>query len=217
MNIARIRILGSNYTGLFAITNDSICFVPQQIEQKALQKIEETLEVKTIKASIYGSALLAVFAKMNNKQIYLPNFVEGKELETIEKEIKVKLIPTENALGNMMELNDTGVIASKTLQKKAIEELKKSGLNILQMNIAKTDVVGSCIVATNRGFVVNPNITKEEAEQIQETLGVKGGSSTANTGDIFIRNSVLANKKGIIMGESTTPYEINRIEEALEG
>jgi len=68
----------------------------------------------------------------------------------------------------------------------------------------------------NRAFLVNPNASKDEVKRIEVALMVKGGSSTANTGDVFVRNSVLANKRGIILGESTTPYEINRIEEALE-
>lgn len=217
MNISRIRLMGSNYVGLFTITNDSLCFVPPSIEEKAQKEIEKILEVKTVKTTIYASSLLAVFSKMNNKNIFLPEFAESKEIETIEKEIKVKLIPTEHALGNMMEVNDNGAIVSKTIQKKAIDEIRKTGLKLTQVNIALTDVVGSCIVATNRGFLANPNISPADAKDLEETLGVKGGSSTANTGDMLVRNSVLANKTGIIMGESTTPYEINRIEEALEG
>ncbi|VVB74393.1 Translation initiation factor 6 [uncultured archaeon] len=217
MNIAKIRVLGSTYAGLFCVANDNLCLVPTSIDDKTMKIIEEVLEVKAVKGSIYGSSLLSVFAKMNNKHAYLPSFAEGKEVEAIEKEIKVKLIPTENALGNMMEVNDTGAIVSKTLGKKAVDEMRKTGLMIAQTNIAKTDVTGSCIVATNRGFLVNPYVSKEEAELIASALGVKGGSATANTGDMFVRNSVLANKKGILVGENTTPHEINKIEEALAG
>lgn len=216
MDIAKLRILGSDYAGLFCITNDRLAFVPAQIEKKAENEIEKTLGVKTVRTSIYGSSLLAVFAKMNNNKIYLPGFVGAREIETIEKEIKVEVLHTQNALGNLVELNDIGAIASRSLDKKTIDELKQSGLKVEQMNIARTEVVGSALVATNRGFLANPNTSREEAKRIEETLGVKGGSSTANTGDSFVRNSVLANKKGIILGENTTPFEINRIEEALE-
>jgi translation initiation factor 6 len=194
MNIAKIRVLGSTYAGLFCVTNDNLCLVPTSIDDKTMRIIEEVLEAKAIKASIYGSALLSVFAKMNNKHAYLPSYAEAREVEAIEKEIKVK-----------------------TVGKKAVEELRKSGLFVAQTNIAKTDVTGSCIVATNRGFLVNPYVSKEEAELIASALGVKGGSATANTGDMFVRNSVLANKKGILVGENTTPHEINKIEEALAG
>jgi len=215
MEIIRTRILGSHYVGLFGICNDSLCFLPPSIEEKALKSIEATLGVKAVKTSIYGSSLLAVFSKMNNKYAFIPSYANEKEIEAIEKEIKVKIITTEQALGNMFETNDLGAIVSKDLQKSAVEGIKKTGLNVTQMNIGKTDVVGSCIVATTKGFLVNPNITKEEAEILKTTFGVNGGSSTANTGDTFVRNSVLANSKGLILGENTTPYEINRIEEAL--
>jgi len=216
MNITRIRTMGSNYVGLFTVCNDKIAFVPALIEKKAEEEIAKTLDVKTIHTTIYGSSLLAVFSKMNNKQIYLPNFISPKELETIEKEMKARVINTENALGNLVELNDTGAIISQLLPKNAVEEIKKSGLKVEQMNLGRVDVVGSALVATNRAFLVNPNISLEEAQKIEATLGVKGGSSTANMGDSFVRNSVLANKKGIVLGEGTTPYEINKIEEALE-
>ena len=217
MNIIKTRILGSNYAGLFGITNDNLCFLPPNTEEKTLKEIEKTLEVKAVKTTIYSSPLLAAFAKMNNKYAYVPKYIQPKELETIEKEIKTKIIQTENALGNMIELNDKGAIISQLIPKKICEEIKKTGLQTTQMNIEKITVVGSCLVATNRGFLISPNANMNEAQQIEKTLEVKGGSSTANTGDYFIRNSILANTKGIILGENTTPHEINRIEEALTG
>ncbi len=215
MEIIRTRILGSNYVGLFGICNDSLCFLPEQIDKKTEDKIAKTLDVKTVKISIYQSALLAVFAKMNNKYAYLPKFASIREIEEIEKEIKAKIINTENALGNLVELNDTGAIISNALDTKVMEEIKKTGLAVEQTNIGKTEVVGSALIATKQAFLINPNATNEEVSKIQKTLGVKGGSSTANYGDPFVRNSVLANTKGIILGETTTPHEINRIEEAL--
>lgn len=216
MEMMKAKILGSNYVGLFGVCNDELCILPAQIDKKTEERIIQTLGVKIIKMNIYGSALIAAFVKMNNKYLFVPRFVDTKEIEQLEKEIKVKVLDTDGALGNLIELNDTGAIVSKALDKKAVEELKKSGLAIEQMNLSKTEVTGSAIVATNSGFLVNPNITKEEAKKIEETLGVKGGAATANTGDYFVRNSVLANKKGILVGEGTTPFEMNKIEEALE-
>lgn len=216
MNIKKLRILGSNYVGLFTITNDNLCFVPNSIDQKSQKTIENTLDVKTIKTSIYDSSLLAVFAKMNNKEIFLPSFATQKEIELIEKEIKVRLIKTERALGNLIEINDNTAILSKTLTEFDLKQIKKSNLNLLQTNIAKTDTVGSNLLLTNKGFLVNPNSLEEEIEQIQKITKLNGGSSTANTGDNLVRNSILANSKGVILGEATTGFEMNRIEESLE-
>jgi translation initiation factor 6 len=213
MDIKKVRILGSDYVGLFAITNDNLCFVPKSIADNTLKTIEETLNVKAVKTLIYDSSLLAVFAKMNNKEIYLPSFALPREIEEIEKEIKVKIIETERAIGNLIAVNDKNAILSNTLDK----EIDQIDLKILQTNLAKTDAVGSSLVLTNKGFLVNPNSTDEEIKKLQETLNINGGSSTANTGDAFIRTSIIANSTGAIVGEKTTGHEMNRIDEALEG
>lgn len=216
MNIVRTRIMGSIYTGLFGITNDKICFLSASTDEKSEKIVAETLDVKVVRTNIYSSPLLAVFAKMNNKYAYLPTLANAKEVEAIEKEIKVKILKTEQAVGNLIELNDNGAIVSKLLATNAVKEIESTGLKVLQSNVGRSEVTGSSLVATARGFVANPYITKEEAVSIQEVLGVKGGSSTANTGDYLIRNSLLANSKGMVLGEQTTPFEINKIEEALE-
>jgi len=216
MNLAKIRVLGSSYVGLFGITNDKLCLVPNGIDDKILKTIETTLDVKALKTSIYESSLLAVFAKMNDKQVFLPSYATPKEIDHIEKEAKVCIIQTEHALGNMVELNDYGAIASNTLPSKEVAALKAAGLRVEQTNLAKTDAVGSTLVATNKSFLVSPNASREEIKRIEDALNVKGGSSTANTGDALVRNSVMANSKGAIVGDMTTGFELNRIEEALE-
>ena len=83
-------------------------------------------------------------------------------------------------------------------------------------NIGNSEVTGSSIVTTNKGFLINPYANKEEIKKISEALKINGGSSTANSGDYLVRNSVLANKNGMVLGEQTTPFEINKIEESLE-
>ncbi len=217
MKIKRLKIMGSNYLGLFGITNDTLCFLPNNTEEDAIKTVETTLDVKVVTVNLYESALLAVFGKMNNKKAFLPEYILPKEIEEIEKEIKVKLIKTDNALGNMLELNDTHAIVSESLTSNELKILQKEGLELLQTNIAKTNAIGSAILLTNKSFVINPNASPEEIKKIQKFLGFSGGASTANTGDGFIRNSVLANKNGFVIGEATTGHEINRVDEALEG
>ena len=216
MKVSKTRILGSSYVGLFGLTNNELCIVARGTATKVKKDIESVLDVKTIEAGIYDSNLLAVFAKMNNKEVYLPSYALGREIEAIEKEIKVKVIQTEQALGNLIEVNDTHAVVSKTLQSKSVEAIQSNGLEILQENVAQTDAIGSSLLLLNNSFVINPNATEEEVKKIQETLNIKGGSATANGGDSFIRNSTIANEKGFIVGDLTTGHELNRIEEALE-
>lgn len=217
MNIKRLKIMGSNYLGLFGITNDSVCFLPNNIEKEATKIVEETLDVKVITTSLYESSLLSVFAKMNNKKAFLPNYILPREIELIEKEIKVKIIDTQHALGNMIEINDTHAIISESLNKSEKSIFQKEDLEVLQTNIAKTNAIGSAILITNKSFVINPNASPSEIKNIQNFLKTTGGSATANTGDSFIRNSILANKNGFVIGEASTGHEINKVDEALEG
>ena len=216
MNIKRLRILGSNYIGLFSIANDNLCFVPRNIDSDSTKIIEETLLVKVVKTSIYESSLLAVFAKMNNKYAYLPSFASPKEIEEVEKEIQVRIIDTEHALGNLIEVNDEFGVLSTLLREKEVAQISKGGLKIMQTNIGQINTVGSALLIANKGFAINPNASREEVKRIQDLLHVRGGAATANTGDGFIRNCVIANSKGMVVGEATTGHEINRIEEALE-
>ncbi len=216
MEVSRTRVLGSSYIGLFGITNDKLCIMGRGLKKETQKKIEKTLDVNVLEAGVYDSNLIAVFAKMNNNKIFLPSYALPKEIEHIEKEIKVKIIKTEQALGNLLEVNDTHGVVSKTLKESAVTQLKKSGLKILQENMGKTDVIGSSLLLLNKSFLISPNATEEEVKKIQDTLNINGGSSTANTGDSFVRNSVLANTKGFITGDLTTGHELNRIEEALE-
>jgi translation initiation factor 6 len=216
MNIKKIKLLGSNYVGLFSITNDKLCFVPKTIEDKTAKIMETVLDAKIVKASIYNSSLLAVFSRMNNKEIFLPSYTEPSEIEEIEKEIKVRIIQTEHALGNLLEINDTHALLSKTLNAQDVKQIKESDLNTLQMNLAKTDAIGSSILLTNNSFLISSNASMEEVKKIQQELNISGGASTANTGDAFIRNSVIANKTGVLVGERTTGHEIARIDEALD-
>ncbi len=215
MKFNRMNVLGSSYVGLFLVTNDKYCVAPLQLTKIAEKEIEKTLDVKVLKTSIYETSLIAVFSKMNNKKIFLPNNVLPREVETIEKDLKVKILNTKKSLGNLVALNDYGAIVSPELDDESIKKIEEEGLTTEKMSVANTPVVGSSILSTNNGFVMNPNASEEEVKKVKDTLNVNGGFSTANVGDSFIRNSAIANKNGLLAGELTTGHELNRIEEAL--
>jgi len=119
--------LGSSYAGLFGVCNDSLCFLPEQIDKKNRTAYWENPRRKNRAGIDLRQFALAVFAKMNNKQMYLPSFVSSRELEVIEREIKAKVLSSESAFGNLAELNDAGAVVSSVLEKKAVDELKKVG------------------------------------------------------------------------------------------
>ena len=87
----------------------------------------------------------------------------------------------------------------------------------MQTTIGGSDLIGSLCVASNKGFIVSPSVTKKEFKIIEKALKVKGTSATANYGDKFVGNSVIANSKAVIVGSLTSGHELNRIDEGLSG
>mgnify|MGYP001589309342 CR=1 FL=1 len=91
------------------------------------------------------------------------------------------------------------------------------GIELMQATINCSDVVGASIVATNKGFVINKMAKQEEMEKIGLHFGLQGAPATANTGDCFIANSLVANSNSAIAGQITTGFELARIDDGLRG
>ena len=87
----------------------------------------------------------------------------------------------------------------------------------VESEVAKSDLVGSSMVLTNHGFTVNPLVSEEEFSFIGKKTGLCGTTATANYGDKFIGNSVIANSKVALAGLHTSGHELMRIDEGLTG
>ena len=86
---------------------------------------------------------------------------------------------------------------------------------MVQRNMAGYATVGSCLFATNKGFAAHNRATEEELKELQSILGVPGANCTLNTGVAFVSLGVVANSKSAIFGESSTGFEVGRVEGAL--
>ncbi|MFH1663318.1 MAG: translation initiation factor IF-6 [archaeon] len=217
MNIQKKSMRGSPFIGIFASVTEKIGLFPVQIDAKEIEKIEEFFEIEVVQASIANSSLIGCLVKGNSKGFIVPEITEEKEIEFLqEKGIKIKVVKGLTALGNLVAVNDFGGIASPLIEKKTFSEIKRFlGVNLKQMNIANSEVVGSCIVASNKGFIVHPEIKEKELKEIESIFKVKGAPSTANYGDPFVANDILANSKGVLIGEYTSNAEMLMIDEGL--
>ncbi len=77
------------------------------------------------------------------------------------------------------------------------------------------DIIGSMCIATNKGFLLNMHAKKEDFEFVKEHLKVDGDIGTVNFGSPFVKSGIIANSKGVLVGDQTTGPEISRIDEAL--
>ena len=219
MKIEKSYLKGSPFIGIFSSITDKIGLFPKYMEKKELKRTEEFFEIEAIQASIAGSYLIGSLIKGNSKGFILPETTEEKEVKFLEEQgIKVKKVNGLTALGNLVALNDFGGVISPLIGKKVFGEIKKFfGIELKQMPIASSEVVGSCIIATNKGFVVHPEIKENTLKEIESILKVKGSPSTANYGDPFVANDILANSKGVLIGEYTSNAEMLMIDEGLRG
>ncbi|MFH1545149.1 MAG: translation initiation factor IF-6 [archaeon] len=218
MKIKRKKIKGSPFIGVFGLTTERIGLFPR-MDKKERKKIEDFLEVEVIETTIGNSNLIGVLTAGNKKGFVVGEIVESDELRALEqKGVNVKVVPGLNALGNLIALNDYGGILSRLIPKETAREIKNFfKIPFIDAGIANTEIVGSCIACTNKGFIVNPGVTKKEMNAINKVLKVKGSASTVNYGDPFVSNGVIANSKAVFIGEQTSGYEIIRIDDGLGG
>jgi len=205
--------------GIFSTVTEKIGLFPKDTPSEQLKNIQEMLGIETIKTNIANSSLMGVLCVGNSHGFIVSEIAEPHEIkELISAGLRVKKIPSIAAVGNLIEVNDSFGICSRIFPrelKREIEEFLK--IPILDETIAGSDLIGSCMVLTNKGFLTNPEIQEKEFNSIKKFLKLNGMATTANYGDNFVGNSIVANSKGAIVGEQTSGFELIRIDEGLRG
>jgi len=219
MKIEKAKLHSSPYIGVFSIVTETTALLPLQTESRTVKVFEKTLGVNVVKTVLASSPLLGVFGTGNSRGLVVSGLVEKSEIKELEKNgLNVMKLKSILAIGNLMGINDSHGVCSSLISKKDMKSIeKKLGIVLERQTIAKTDLVGSCMELTNRGFIVNPKISKEEFEKMEKNFKLRGVASTANYGDELVGNSVAANSNGAIVGELTSGHEIVRIDEGLRG
>lgn len=214
MYFSQINILGENFVGLFGIATDKFAILSKNFP------IQKVFNVPTIRIRIYGTNLIGIFCAGNSNGLLLPYFVVDSEIKELKKELKEfdinisRIEDKYNAIGNLIACNDKGAIISPKISnnRKSIEDTL--GVESAVMKIAGREEVGSCIVATNKGFLTHIG-SQEQIKEISNVLKVNGMTSSVNSGFPFVRSGVIANSYGYITGMRTTGIELNRIDDAL--
>jgi len=217
MNIYQTEFLGEGYLGLFGFATDKYCLISHRVSENKLNKIGETLGVDTIPSSIFNFMLSGIMAAGNSNGVLVPYLVEEEEIKTIQESANVAVVPDRfTALGNLIVANDNGGMISDVFSQKsklAIDEAL--GVNTVQGKIANSSEVGALCVATNKGFVATPDVGDEELKQLEGVFGVPGGRASANMGSKAVGACIIANSNGFVVGEKTTPIELEYMNEAL--
>ena len=214
----RVDIVGNPNVGVFTLATDDLAIVPYNLLDEKADIIKETLDVDVVKSSISGSSLIGSLAVVNSNGMVVSPHVLDREVKQFEElGINVATVPGKyTALGNIIAANDKGAIVSPFLSDEAIHIIEETlDVNVEATSMVGSDIIGSLIQVTNKGFLISSKAVKSEISFAQEVFGVEGDIGTVGRGIALVGACSIANSNGAIVAKDSTGPEMARVEEAL--
>ncbi len=213
-------ITGSDYVGVFVAASDRYVFFGNNINERSKRILSETLKVQPIGISVFATDLVGLFMKVNSNGILVSSMIEDYELKALRGlnlDTRIEVLESNlNAVGNNVLANDKIAIVNPDYSPGEIRQIQDVlGVEAIPADIGGFKTVGANNILTNKGFVINNRATDMEKSRIDGLLGFESTRTTANTGSLSIGLSAVGNSAGVVAGENTTGYELNRIMDAL--
>lgn len=212
------RHSGNPNIGVFAAANESLAFTSADASPEFVRALEGALGVKTVKTTVAGAHVIGSLMAMNSNCAVVSGLTDEREMEVISEHIPVyRLDDSLNAAGNNILVNDNGAIVSPEYGHAVAKPLSEAlGVEVVFSSIAGCNTVGSVCRATNKGCVCHMEASDEEVELIKDVLKVQEVVRTSvNHGSRMVGAGVVANTKGAVVGDETTPIEMGKIEDGL--
>ncbi|MFQ6107589.1 MAG: translation initiation factor IF-6 [Thermoplasmata archaeon] len=214
--ITKLDFSGNPYIGVYCSANEGHILCNPSIPARIVKRTAEALGVEVTVTTIGGSTILGSLIRSNSYGSIVTNFVSEEEMGKLRRLRPVEIDHKLNAVGNNILCNDKGALVHPGFGKRTINLLEDTlQVPVARGTIAGLRTVGSVAVATNTGVVCHPKITDEERRRLEDTLKVSVTIATANYGTTYLGACLVANTKGAVVGSTTTPIEIGRIEEGL--
>ena len=220
MGAARYIIEGSEFIGAFASPTDRRIFVGKNITNSNKRVISDTLNAEIIDMTIGGSNLIGIFMRGNSKGMILSNLITENEMRILKDanlNMNISILDSPlNAIGNNIIANDKIAFINDEYDDKSFAIIEKTlGVKAIRSDIGGFKTVGANNILTNKGAVLNNRCTEMERMDFERLTNFKPTISTANMGSLGIGVSVIANDKGVLIGNNTTGFELDRIIDGL--
>ncbi len=217
--LKRVDIVGNPNVGVFILTTDDIAIVPYNLLDEKVDIIKEALDVDVIKSSVAGSNLIGSLSVANSNGLILPEYVLDREIEQLKEAtgLEVACLPSRySAVGNIVAANDKGAIVSPYLTPDAINVIESTlDVNVESTSMVGSDIIGSLITVTNKGFLISKNATEAEVDFARDIFQVEGDVGTLGHGISLVGACTISNSNGTIVAKESTGPEMARVEEAL--
>jgi len=211
------RFGGNPNIGVYSAAGESISFISPDTDEQYVSDVKRALGVETCLTTVAGSFVVGSLMALNSHGAVISGLAEEKEIKTISKHLPVFLLHgVNNAAGNNILVNDNGAAVNPDLDDKTIAGIETVlGVKCKRLSIAGINTVGAACKATNKGAVCHQDASDEEAELLSCILNVDVVRTTVNHGSRLLGPGLLANSKGALVGDLTTPIEMGRLEDAL--
>jgi translation initiation factor 6 len=211
------RYSGTPNIGVFTAVNESFAFIAGDATPEFVKDVEEALQVETHLMTVAGSFVIGSLVVMNSNGAVVSGLADPREIEIIEKCLPCTPIDDAlNAAGNNILANDSGAIVNPEYSDDMVRIISDAlGVECVRSSIAGINTVGSVCRATNKGCVCHADSSDEDMDLIMDVLKVEAIRSTVNHGARMVGAGILANSKGALIGDDTTPIEMGKIEEGL--
>jgi len=142
-----------------------------------------------------------------------------EELEHLQTALGCPVTPVKSkltALGNLILANDHAALVSRGFAKTELEVIRDTlGVEVESRTVARSDLVGSYCVVTNRGLLAHPDVSEDELAELGSFFAVNTGVGTINCGVPYVSIGLLAASHATAAGFETTGPELMRITETF--
>lgn len=213
----RARYAGNPNVGVYAAVNESVAFVAADATEEFVNALERGLDVEVKTMTIAGSFVIGSLIALNSNGAVASGLADPREVSLVSECLPCTALDDPlNAAGNNILCNDKGAIVSRYYEKAAVDAIADAlGVECVQSDIAGCATVGSVCCATNKGCVCHVDASDDDVAFLKDVLKVEVVRSTVNHGSRMVGAGLLANSKGAILGDETTPIEMGRVEEGL--
>ena len=215
MKFLKINFDGDPNVGLYGFATDKYCFVGSD---RYTSKIKNVLGVKTYAFPLLNMDLVRIFCTGNSSGMIMPQVIEDYDpvAEKIKKNVQTLVINSRySSVGNLVLMNDNGILISPLIKKHLREIEKFFGLRCEITTIANMNLIGNLGFATNKGCLLHPKVKEREKKVIERMLGVDADITTVNFGSPYPGAGIIANSNGFVVSENCSGPELGRVTDVL--
>ncbi len=214
--LLRTNFDGDPNIGLYGFATDKYCISGRG---RYSDKLKEVLGVTVHAFDVFNMDLVRIFCTGNSTGVVIPYILgeyDSTVFDRIKRHFEVLVIrDNHTSVGNLILLNDKGIILSPLLKRHKKDVEKFFGLGCAVTTIAGVNIVGNLGFATNRGCLLHPKVREKEKRLIEKTLGVDADITTVNFGSPYPGAGLIANGNGLIVSEQSSGPELGRITDVL--